>query len=243
MNTSEFSISRFGMLLKSELQRNLKDILILTGVILGLYLLSPMGDGHLSTSPFIPYIGFAAFALPFFFYKHLFHTTKGVAFGQLPASQTEKFLSIFCICTIIVPIAMLVFSWIVSLAGVGLTGRSEMMFDLLGCFTSRSRLGFFDSTFWSIVGMQSVSVWGVCFFKSGKFGKTLLSLLCVSVAGMILVSMYGYSLHHSGALMNGFYIEEFTATRLAIIFDVFISIVVPVGLWAWSFFKIRRQQF
>ncbi|MCM1169443.1 MAG: hypothetical protein NC324_05850 [Bacteroides sp.] len=243
MNTSEFSISRFGMLLKSELQRNLKEIMIFIGVILGLYLISPINDGHLSTGSFTFYIGIISFALPFVLYKNLFHPTKGVAFGQLPASQTEKFLTILCICAIIVPTGMLLFAWIVSLVGVGLTGRSEMMFDLLGCFTSHDRLGFFDSYFWSVTGMQSIAIWGVCFFKSGKFGKTILALLVAVLIMTIIVSIYGYSLHLSGMTLNGFYVEEFTATRLATISDVFLTIVVPVVLWAWSFFKIRRQQF
>lgn len=243
MNTHEFSIQRFGLLLKSEIDRNRKEILIFIGLILGLYLISPINDGTFSTDSFTAYIGFATLALPFVLYKNLFHNTKGLAWGMLPASQTEKFLVLFVICTLAVPIGMLVFAWFVSLIGLGLTGRPEMMFDFWRLFTSHSRLGFFDSYIWEIIGMQSIAIWGVCFFKSGKFWKTVLASMCAGLALVIVVSIYGIRLHHSGLLFNDFYLEEPVTTRLALIGDIFCSIVLPVLLWAWSFLKIRRQQF
>lgn len=239
MNTNEFSIQRFGLLLKSELTRNLKDILIITGAILGLYIISPIGDGRLSNNSFVPYIGFVVCILPFLLYKNLFHTTKGVTFGLLPASQTEKFLVIFSICTLIVPIGMLFFAWFVSLIGVGLTGDSLMMFNLPGQFVSHEPLGFFDSFFWTAIGAQSISIWGVCFFKSRKFWKTVLTLMCAALALVIIAGLY--SCGHDWS--TNCYIDIESGTRIALIADVFATIVVPVALWVWSFLKLRRQQF
>lgn len=239
MNFNEFSIQRFGLLLKSELTRNLKEILILTGCILGLYIISPIGDGRLSNGSFLPYIGFVVFILPFLLYKDLFHPVKGVTFGLLPVSQTEKFLSLFTICTIIVPIGMLVFAWFVSLIGVGLTGDSLMMFNLPGQFVSHEPLGFFDSFFWTAIGAQSIAIWGVCFFKSRKFWKTVLTLMCAALALVIIAGLY--SCGHDWS--TNCYIDIESGTRIALIADVFATIVVPVALWVWSFLKLRRQQF
>lgn len=238
MNTREFSIQRFGLLLKSELLRNLKDSLIFIGIILGLYLISPINDGRFSTQVFLPYIGILSCILPFLFYKNLFHPTKGVTFGMLPASQTEKFLVLFTLCALILPLGMLVFAWLVSLIGVGLTGHTNMMFNLLEQFTSNDMLGFFNSNFWMIITAQSVAVWGVCFFKSKKFGKTVASTISVMTALTLIFSLYGLNRH--AFLMN---LEEPAITRIALIILIAVSIVLPIALWVWAFFKMRRQQF
>lgn len=253
MNTREFSIQRFGALLKSEIDRNRKEILIFTGVILGLYLISPLlNEGRLSTHAFTTYIGTITFVLPFIFYKNLFHTTKGVAFGMMPTSQTEKFLAMFTLCALVMPVGMLVFSWIISLIGFGLTGNADMMFNFLGQFTNpRSHhdwfnLGFFDSFFWSVISAQSFTIWGVCFFKNSKFWRTMLTGFCAIMVVSILGSAYGLSLffNHQGVgyeshlTLNGAVIE-----RLSMIATVFVQICLPILLWAWSFLKIRRQQF
>lgn len=238
MNTHEFSIQRFGLLFQSELRKNLKGILIFIGIILGLYLISPINDGRFSTGAFLPYIGTMTFILPFVFYKTLFHPTKGIAFGMLPASQSEKFLVMFILCALAVPVGMLVFAWIVSLIGVGLTGHTYAMFNLLEQFGSHERLGFFNSNFWLMISAQSLSLWGVCFFKSNKFWKTVLSAFCVMLGLTIILSIYGFN--RDAIWMH---LDEPVANRLAFILSIFVSIVLPIGLWIWGFFQIRRQQF
>ena len=241
MNKCEFSIQRFGLLLKTELRRNQKGILIFIGMILALYAISPLGDGLFSTGSFMPYIGTIAFTLPFVFYKNLFNSLRGVTLGMLPASQSEKFLVMFVLCTLVVPLGMLVFAWIVSLIGVGLTGSVDMMFDFLGQFKSTMHLGFFDSTFWSIIAIQSISIWGVCFFKSKKAGKTLLSIIGFMVFITMVGSLYGISHVRFGRFP--LYMEDYNINRIAYITDVLLSVVLPVALWVWGFFKIRRQQY
>lgn len=238
MNTHEFSIQRFGLLLQSELRKNLKGILIFIGIILGIYLISPIDDGQFSTNTFLPYIGTIIYVLPFVFYKTLFHPTKGIAFGMLPASQSEKFLVMFILCALMMPVGMLVFAWLVSLIGVGLTGHIHEMFNLLEQFTSHEKLGFFNSNFWLMISAQSLSIWGVCFFKSNKLWKTILSAFCVMLGLTIILSIYGFNRHT--ILVQ---LDDPTASRLALIFSVFVSIVLPIGLWIWGFFQIRRQQF
>lgn len=237
MHTHEFSLQRFGSLLKSELRRNLKDCLFFTGIILGIYLISPINDGVFSTDVFLPYIGIIVFLLPFLLYRNLFHPTKGVAFGMLPASQTEKFLVMFVLCALILPLGMLLFAWLVSLIGVGLTGHADEMFRLLERFTSHERLGFFESDFWGIIGAQSLAIWGTCFFRSKKLGKTLLYALCAVCAVAILFGIYG--INHI-ALWS---VEDPVLDRIAWIGSIGISIVLPVALWVWAFLKMRRQQF
>lgn len=240
-------MQRFGLLLKSEIERNRKDILVFIGIILGIYLISPLFNaGRLSTHAFSSYIAIMTFVLPFVFYRNLFHNTKGVAFGMLPASQSEKFLVMFVLCALVVPSGMILFSWIISLIGFALTGEAHMMFDFLGLFTNGNspehfNLGFFDSFFWSVIGAQSFSLWGTCFFKNNKFWKTILSGFCFVIAISIIGSIYGIRLHfnHEGLIA----VNDRVVERLTVLATVFVQICLPVLLWTWGFFRIRRQQF
>ena len=120
-----------------------------------------------------------------------------------------------------------------------LTGVNEVMTQPWALFVSRKlhvnhglNMGFFDSYFWEVIRSQTVCIWGVYFFKTKKFWKTVLTICCVSIA---LGIVGGIGLNYT------FFADA--ATRFARIMYVFFNLIVPVGLWVWAFCKYRKQQF
>ena len=219
--TTEFSFPRIGLLLKSEIARNYKIYLTLLLVQAGIFLLGALFggvNGMIGANSLITTGNACIIVLmPFILYSHLFHTVKGVNTTMLPASQNEKFAVSLFQCIVLTPFVLLFFHWLLSTIGMLLTGVNEVMTH--------------DSYFWEVISSQTICIWGVYFFKTKKFWKTVLTICCVSIA-LGIVGGIGLNVAFADA-----------ATRFARIMYVFFNLIVPVGLWAWAYIAMRRQQF
>ena len=251
--TTEFSFPRIGLLLKSEIARNYKLYLSLLAVQLGIYLLGMLFggiNGMIGAKSILTTFSLAVIIfLPFMLYKHLFHTTKGVNATMLPASQSEKFAVSMFQCLILIPFLLLFFSWLLSVIGLALTGVNEVMMQPWHVFGNKTisintdfNLGFFESRFWNVISMQAICIWGVYFFKTKKFWKTVLTFCCACIAIGIIGSIgIDAALKSYDGGVYTFLAEA--GTRFARILSVFFNIIVPVGLWVWAYIAMRRQQF
>lgn len=251
--TTEFSFPRIGLILKSEIARNYKIYLTLLLVQAGIFLLGALFggvNGMIGANSLITTGNACIIVLmPFILYSHLFHTVKGVNTTMLPASQNEKFAVSLFQCIVLTPFVLLFFHWLLSTIGMLLTGVNEVMTQPWELFVSRKlhvnhglNMGFFDSYFWEVISSQTVCIWGVYFFKTKKFWKTVLTICCVSIALGIVGGIglnVAFDAYEGG--MYTFFADA--ATRFARIMYVFFNLIVPVGLWVWAFCKYRKQQF
>lgn len=252
MKTS-ISPEHIWRLMKNNAAQNakqLKVVFLLVPIFYGLHVLFGGMEGlrHVADS-ILAYIGAASVFVPFVLYKDLFHPAKGTGYGMLPASQEEKYLSSFAICVLAVPLALILLAWILSLIGAALTGESSVMLDLPGLFWSNRTVadewdfGFFDSFYWETIAIQSISFWGVYFFKTRKLSKTVLTFGCACLGLLLLFSIgaWSFSSHYYDEGLR-LYMDK-VGYRTALVTDIFFNILVPVGLWTWAYLKMKRQQF
>ncbi len=244
------SLRRIGLLLRNEFSKNGRSYLILASALVGLYILSgvfegPAGLQGIASSGFTMYISIVTIMLPFATYNNLFHPVKGLNAPLLPASNEEKYLTAFLQCAVAFPLGMILLAWILTLLGALLTGHNEVIWNIGNLFvdsdsaSSSFSLGFFDSDFWKIIACQSFTLWAVHFFKSRKFWKAFLTWVCVSVSLLIIGSIAMVRLLKYKNMSYDFV----GSTRFEHILYVFITIIVPLGLWIWGYLKMKRQQF
>lgn len=258
MDTS-FSIKRVGMLLRNDVRRHAKNLYTLFGILLALYLLKGFFDGLISLrnadSLLITYIGAAVFFVPFC-YRHLFDTVKGVQYAMLPANQSEKFAAMFLFSVVLFPLALSLFALLVMLPMAVITGDAGFVFDLSALFTPSESViwgfypsflffehtGFFGSIFWKAVTMQSFIFWGVCFFKKHKLRN---SLLCMLGFFMLMGIFFNVGLTSWQYSYHNMLPEQFATltNRIGFALWLMFCVLLPIALWVFSFFKIRRQQF
>ncbi|MEG0519329.1 MAG: hypothetical protein RR555_10770 [Bacteroidales bacterium] len=194
-----FSYTRFGKLLKSDIVRYLPKyyggmliflaLLPATWVFKSFFNGSPM-DAESRLTTFGIFLFFATFLAPFRIYGSTNHKKWGVDFTMLPASAFEKFLSMFLISTILIPIVFFLASYLIDIILTTIpTGAYYQYITLSDIFTA-TNLAFFGEC----ILFASFALLGNMLFKKNKLSKTLLSLFALLViAGFIVSSAtYGY---------------------------------------------------
>jgi hypothetical protein len=250
-----FSIVNFAKVLKSEIDISYKKYLKYGAVILIVFLLDiflkwirfnwTLVDYTPSVIMLIVIVGVLCVASPFNIYKHLFHRIKGVSYAMLPASNTEKFLSVFVHNVIIIPLFLIVFTFIcltiLSLIfGFDISSLLSQLLKLINYTAYHTDpklkfMTFFTSPVWGIISCQAIAIWGVCFFKNNKFRNTLLSCAGITIVMMIFVFLL-VCFSNQTELLESFLTNIFIPTIR--IFEV----AFPFILWGWSYYKFTRQQ-
>ncbi|MDR1973460.1 MAG: hypothetical protein LBQ31_02175 [Bacteroidales bacterium] len=242
-------MKQFLKLLRFELKRNKSAYIILASVMVGAYLVQFIFQNFVTqqiltqivgaTAPFMQplsiskygrFFAILIFIAPFMMYKHLFNPIQGVSYTMLPANDFEKFLTLLVQCVIIVPLGLLAIPTILNIV-VSLIGG----IPLSGMWSSSEE---FRRSLPSFMLFQATAIWGVLFFKTKKLWKTILVLLCVAVVLTIGLSVATYIYFSNG--VEGNIDLSRSLSNKPIEATVFSMIILL--LWAWGFWKMKRQE-
>lgn len=192
-----FDINRFYKTVRNDLNTNGRRYfiaLLIFMAIMPLYLLLRfiLGGGPISINTRIISFVILAFILiflaPFSLYKDANHRKRGLDFIMLPASGLEKFLSMFLICSIILPVTLIISYLFVDTILVAIPNRfyKDYIFsaDLISWDNIRG--------FLSIILIQSTALCGNMLFRKNKVTKTILSFIAILFVVGALISIYIY---------------------------------------------------
>ena len=254
-----FNGKRFMSLLQKDAldSRNqyLKLILIVVCTFLVISLISILTDpnDHRAYEEGRHFIGSmfvcgAMLLAPFQLYKRYNHKIFGVNYFMLPASQFEKWLSMFFYCVIATPIVIILTITLIDLCMYPFYPWAEKTLwfnssDLANIKLSKDAI----ITFFAF---QSILFLGNVWFKRAKVQKTILAIIIL----MIAFVLFAYILVKVSGIMD--IASEISNTSLSIdikdlsdvpqtwkiITKAIYCLVAPIGLWIVSFMKMKEQQ-
>jgi len=249
-----FNGKRFMALLQNEAldlcSQYLKIILIGACVFLAISLLfiASGNDNHMIYERLRYVISYmfifgSMLLAPFQLYKRYNHKTHGVNYFMLPASQTEKWLSMFFYCVIVMPVvAILAFALIDLCLYPFYPWAEKSLWSLYDTVASSDIL--------TILAIQSIFFLGNIWFKRSKLQKTIMVIIILMVAYTALMSVLG-KVAGSGEIieMNQFSLSLSFGSLLDIIpqtwrvvIQAIIFLIAPIGLWILSFKKMQKQE-
>ncbi len=185
--------------------------------------------------------------LPRIVYGKVNDRREGIAYGMLPVSTTEKFISMVLTVSVVAPILFyaVVFSidtLLVFLSPEGSGASGYLWSD--GALDLKSTL----RTFASLSLVQSAFILGNLCFKSRKVTKTLLILLGVHLLLVFVFVVLGYKY----VVPEWFQAEDEAAltdqvmhitSGLSTVVEILYSAVLPVGLLLLSYLKLKKLQY
>ncbi|GAB6121207.1 hypothetical protein [Dysgonomonas termitidis] len=255
-----FNINRFWELEKRNFFLSRMQYIYIAGGLTGLYFLSMLLNVLTNNSNLIWLINFIAgtiiIAGPCFFEKSRGKHSSIFDF-TLPSSTFEKFISLWTKYVIVLPLMIFILLLLLNIItgfipvdGVQAHAKEMRLTENLYAFKTLSTVLFF----------QSIFMCGYYYFKRYAFAKTsvvLLILFIVVVFGAIL--MVHLSMQHGNMTFNldsdqqqsfrvgyeaghsmGFI--AFTSDVIVKTCSIVINVVVPVGMWIVSFFKLRETE-
>jgi hypothetical protein len=190
---------------------------------------------------------------PFQLYKRYNNKIFGVNYFMLPASQAEKWLSMFINCVIVTPIVMILTITLIDVCTYPFLSFTDKSLWLTisnysnNNFNSTKVLSDVLLTFFAI---QSLFFLGNIWFKRAKVQKTILAIIIL----MIAFGLFAFMLVKVSGIID---IAKVTPANFSInindmsdvsqtwkvISKTIYYLIAPVGLWIVSFMKMREQQF
>jgi len=254
-----FDGKRFMSLLQKEAYdfRNqcLGLILGVTSAILSIFLLFVISDNgtfekysqaRIVLINVLVYV--AVLLAPFQLYKRYNHKVYGVNYFMLPASQLEKWLSMFFYCVIVTPIAVILIFALIDLCLYPFFPSTEktlwITFSDTSIIHNFHRIKFLN-TLITLFAFQSLMFLGNIWFQRAKVRKTIvaifiliaiyitLSLIFVKILGMFITPYASVNLNISTSQIPEVW---------SIINKTISCLVAPIGLWIVSFMKMKEQQ-
>lgn len=264
--TSILNFKRLGSLISKEINENIPKISVLIGIsilvsIIGwlftLFTSSHLGISSFSRSNTITIIvTIAFFILPYTLYNHLNHKKSGIESAMLPASITEKYLSMVLVSVVIIPLAILIscisIDYIIALISPNIyTGY---------LFGESSNNIFAIKPGWEVISsifvMSGVSLFGNLLFRKNKILKTVLTVFAINVVILII----GIIL-----IKNGVHIFDFAGlenvnsgnnvkitigkpgidglTAIAKWIKIVASVVIPILLYYGTYYRLKHLKF
>jgi len=247
-----FNGKRFVMLLQKEAQ-NLRSqyftlILIVTCVFLVASLLFAVSGndnyviyGRLRFGIGNMLIWGSMLFAPFQLYKGYNHKIYGVNYFMLPASQTEKWMSMFFYCVIVTPVLMILSITLIDLCLYPFYPWVEKSLWYTTADTTSSDILM-------LLAFQSLFFLGNIWFQQAKVQKTIATVIILMVAYTVLMVILG-KVSGSGQMRstNSFSLSLSFGDLLDIsqtwktIIQTIIFLVAPIGLWIVSFIKMKKR--
>lgn len=257
MNSNNiFNFRRFLLLLRNDLFRNYRTLLIGAGTVAAIYFISVLPQIFFSPAD-ISYefhIGFfptalfiAGFILSAGVFAEIHRPQKNTAFFMLPATIFEKFTSRLLLTTVVfVPIGIAFYILLNLLSLLISMIFSDWGFPILNPF---------DHDMLLVVAIylvtQSLFLFGSSYFKKHAFMKTGVSLFALAVilgiyASIVFRIVYGDFFHgmrffdqHVFSDVSVF--ENFGETLLTIVKYLFWIVLAPF-FWILSYLRLREKE-
>ena len=198
---------------------------------------------------------------PFQLYKRFNHKIYGVNYFMLPASQFEKWASMFFYCVIATPVVLILTVTLIDLCLYPFYPWEEksLWFNFSEINFLEDQVKLID-TLIIFLSIQSLLFLGNIWFQRAKIQKTIVATIILMVFHfifiLILVKVFGQP--SSSININGFGVISFNKamnmtysqaegmlgfSKIWSILNVTITyLIAPIGLWAVSFMKMKEQQ-
>ena len=250
-----FNGKRFMTLLKKEAydlrSQYLKLMLIVTCTFLVIFLLFLFADNKETNIAYgrmrfvigIMFLLGGTLLAPFQLYKRHNNKIFGVNYFMLPASQTEKWLSMFFYCVIATPVVLLLSITLIDLCLYPFYPWADKSLWL----TFNNMDSNYDKTLFetllNLFSVQSMFFLGNIWFKRAKVQKTILAMIILMIA---YIAFVGILVKLSGITnippIQGISFELGEFSYILQIFKTINYLIAPVGLWIVSFMKMKEQQ-
>ena len=259
-----FNGKRFLMLLKKEAydlrSQYLKLMLIVACIFLIVFISLLISEGGTDIQYGKTRFAFATAFIcggillaPFQLYKRYNNRIFGVNYFMLPASQTEKWLSMFFSCVIVTPIVIILTVTLIDICAYPFLPFTDKSLWLT--FSNYSNINFSDSnktlseTLITFFAIQSILFLGNVWFKRSKVQKTILAIIILMVSYsiflLILAKVSGI-IDMARVVSGNFSINLNDMSDIPqtwkTISKTISFLVAPIGLWIVSFMKMREQQ-
>jgi len=251
-----FNFKRFLLLLRNDLFRNYRTLLIGAGTVAAIYFiatLTPMLFSHenigydFNTGFFPTVLYICGFLLSATIFSEIHQSQKNTSFFMLPATIFEKFSSRLLLTTIGYVIISVAFYFILNMISLLLSAMIlKSGFPIFNPFAKDmlTAMAIYLIT-------QSIFLFGSTFFKNHAFMKTGLSLFGLSVAIGIFASIvfrivYHDFFHHMQFMDNYMasdfiYLEKYGETLLSIIKYIFWIFMAPY-FWILAYFRLSEKE-
>ncbi|MBU0712946.1 hypothetical protein KJ762_07240 [bacterium] len=251
-----FNFNRFLLLLRNDLFRNYRTLLIGAGTVAAIYFvatLTPMifsreNIGYDFNTGFFPTVLYiCGFLLSAAAFGEIHHTQKNTAFFMLPATTFEKFTSRLLLTTIGYLVISVVFYFILNMLSLLLSALFiNSGFPVFNPFSEDMLMAI---AIYLIT--QSIFLFGSIFFKNHAFMKTGLSLFGLSVVIGIFASIVFRIVYHDffdhmrfmdNYMASDFiYLENFGETLLSIVKHIFWFVLAPY-FWIVAYFRLSEKE-
>ncbi len=246
MNTI-FDLKRFFSYEKRELNLLKKRLVLIIGLLAGLYIVSVIvgfAGNSLTSKILLAFTYFAASAIimisPCIFEPSL-DKNKAVFNFILPVSNFERFLGICLKNIIAIPVILIVALMLFNKLALLIGYNSQDNFD-----------SFFKDFLFSLLSMQALFMVGYLYFKKYAVFKTFF----VIIAGAIIISVVsqivlrangGSEIFFIGVdklLSPAEYLETWSSTSNVVIttIDVIFKLIFPFGLWGVAYLKLKETE-
>ncbi|WP_029904292.1 hypothetical protein [Prevotella sp. 10(H)] len=253
-----FNINRFARLEKRNLFLSKAQYLYMTIALVGMYILSAMLyiliDNSLSGLIYLA-AGTIIIGGPCFF-ERTRNRHSSIFDFTLPASTFEKFFSVWLKYVIILPVIILLVLLVLNVIS------SIIPVEELKAHAEQLDWTKYNvKTYFALIFHQSIFMCGYYYFKKYAFAKTSLILIIAGIAIMFLSIAWGHIILESGKNVafsmsadnennftagydfgNAIAASHFASDTVLQIASYIISVVVPLGMWLTSFFKLRETE-
>jgi hypothetical protein len=188
---------------------------------------------------------------PFQLYQRYNHKIYGVNYFMLPASQAEKWLSMFVNCVIVTPVVIILTVTLIDLCLYPFYPSADKVLWFISYNTGEIKsltdiLMFF--------ALQSVLFLGNIWFKRAKVQKTILAIIIlpiifavfigilVKVSGIVNILSGVPDIDASLSINSPKDLLIFFPQTWQTITKAIYFLIAPIGLWIVSFMKMKEQQ-
>jgi len=254
--TNIFNIKRFGLLLRNDLFRHYRTLLIGAGTVAAVYfviILIPMifandcVDREFNEWFFPTTLLICGFLLSAASFKDIHLAQKNTAFFMLPASRLEKLSSRILLTSIIYLLISILFYFILNMISV-------LLAELIGCGLFPV-LNPFSKEIMTILGIylisQSIFIFGSIYFKSHAFMKTGLSLFALfNAVGLFAMLVFRIVFNdffdhsffmHDFMVSDFFFLKDFSKTLLSVLKYLVIFCLAPY-FWIVSYIRLGEKE-
>ncbi|MBN2601633.1 MAG: hypothetical protein JXR87_06545 [Candidatus Marinimicrobia bacterium] len=251
-----FNFKRFLLLLRNDLLRNYRTLLIGAGTVAAIYFiitLVPMifshenidHDFNIGFFPTVLYI--CGFLLSATIFSEIHLSQKNTAFFMLPATTFEKFTSRLLLTTIGYVVISVAFYFILNMVSLFLS--TIILKSGFPVFNPLAKDMLLAMAIYLI--SQSIFLFGSIYFKNHAFMKTGLSLFGLSIAigifASIVFRIVYYDFFHHMRFMDNYmasdfiYLEKFGETLLSIIKYIFWVFMAPY-FWILAYLRLSEKE-
>lgn len=253
---SLFNLKRFALLLRNDLFRHYRLLLIGAGTVAAIYFIATLPplifshrsidyDFHSGFFPAVLYIG--GFLLSASAFSEIHNAPKNTAFFLLPATTLEKFTSRLLLTTIGFILFVGIFYLLLNLISLLITRLfTYHQFPVLKLFSKEMIfvMGVYLVT-------QALFLFGSIYFKSHAFMKTGLALFGLTVAtalfsAIVFRIVYHDFFHHmqfmDDYLAHDFiYLDDFSKTLFSIAKYLFWLVLAPF-FWMLAYIRLGEKE-